>query len=274
MTLIRWQNLLFALLPGWDAAALAWAPGAAGTRARCREPCLGRDLSGCLVLAFLPQMLAWRSIYGSLIARSPIGPEIRWLHPHVVDVLWSARNGLFSTSPILYAADRSRGLRDRTTRRGPASPARRVRHDLLQWLYPGLVGQRRIWGAEIRRHNPAALSGVRNVRRVRRRDRTAPRARSSLRRRNAVRRLEPRADGGSQNNMFRLGRRCRSTGHGAIRRRSSTAGSAIRSATRRASPSRCETAFRLVPTISSTNRFLGDPLGCTGESTSGATTTG
>jgi hypothetical protein len=49
-------------------------------------------------------MVAWKSIYGSYIARSPIGPEIRWGDPHIVDILWSARNGLFSTSPVLYLA--------------------------------------------------------------------------------------------------------------------------------------------------------------------------
>src|SRR5262249_42511950 len=34
--------------------------------------------------------------------RSPVGPQIRWTDPHLVDILWSSRNGLFSTSPILY----------------------------------------------------------------------------------------------------------------------------------------------------------------------------
>jgi hypothetical protein len=54
------------------------------------------------LVACLPQMLAWQAMYGSLIARSPVGPQIRWTDPHLVDILWSARNGLFSTTPILY----------------------------------------------------------------------------------------------------------------------------------------------------------------------------
>ena len=58
----------------------------------------------CALVAFLPQMLAWQAIYGSLIARSPVGPQIRWTDPHLADILWSARNGLFSTAPILYLA--------------------------------------------------------------------------------------------------------------------------------------------------------------------------
>ncbi len=105
MTLVRWQNLLFAILPGWDAVALAVGAWRRRDTPALRTIAYGSALFlGCLVVAFLPQMLAWRSIYGSLIARSPVGPEIRWLHPHLADILWSARNGLFSTSPILYAA--------------------------------------------------------------------------------------------------------------------------------------------------------------------------
>jgi hypothetical protein len=56
----------------------------------------------CAVIGFVPQMLAWKSIYGSFLAVSPVGPQIRWWDPHLVDILWSSRNGLFSWSPILY----------------------------------------------------------------------------------------------------------------------------------------------------------------------------
>ena len=101
--LIRWQNVLFALLPGLDALHLfvtAWR--------RDDWPLLKRTALGsaiflaCALAAFLPQMLAWQAIYGTLFARSPVGPQIRWSDPHLIDILWSSRNGLFSTSPILY----------------------------------------------------------------------------------------------------------------------------------------------------------------------------
>ena len=105
MTLIRWQNALFMLLPGWDAVLLLVAAWRAGNAQAIRDTLVRSAVFlACAVLAFLPQMLAWRSIYGSLIARSPVGPEIRWFQPHIVDILWSARNGLLSTSPILYPA--------------------------------------------------------------------------------------------------------------------------------------------------------------------------
>jgi hypothetical protein len=109
--LIRWQNLLFALLPGIDALRLFVGAWRAGDRALLRRTAIGSAIFlACAVVAFLPQMLAWRAIYGTLIARSPVGPQIRWTDPRLVDILWSARNGLFSTSPVLYLGAIGLGL--------------------------------------------------------------------------------------------------------------------------------------------------------------------
>jgi hypothetical protein len=103
MTLIRWQNLLFALLPGLDAAGILWRSRRDHDTRAVRETLAGAAaFLLCALAGCLPQMLAWQAMYGSLIARSPVGPQIRWSDPHLVDILWSARNGLFSTTPILY----------------------------------------------------------------------------------------------------------------------------------------------------------------------------
>jgi hypothetical protein len=103
MALIRWQNLLFALLPGVDALQSLARGSRAGDKRALRDALTGSAaFVACACVGFLPQMLAWHAIYGSLIARSPVGPQIRWTDPHMVDILWSARNGLFSTAPILY----------------------------------------------------------------------------------------------------------------------------------------------------------------------------
>jgi hypothetical protein len=103
MALIRWQNLLFALLPGLDALQWLARSGRAGDRRGVRDAVTASAaFLVCALVGFLPQMLAWHAIYGSLIARSPVGPQIRWTDPHIVDILWSARNGLFSTAPVLY----------------------------------------------------------------------------------------------------------------------------------------------------------------------------
>jgi hypothetical protein len=101
MALIRWQNLLFALLPGIDALIALVRAARSGDRATLRQTMAGSAaFLGCLAIAFLPQMLAWQAMYGSLIARSPVGPQVRWTDPHLVDILWSARNGLLSTACI------------------------------------------------------------------------------------------------------------------------------------------------------------------------------
>src|SRR5260221_3939697 len=103
MALIRWQNILFALLPGLDALQSLVRGGRAGDKRAVRDALTGSAaFLACAIVGFLPQMLAWHAIYGSLIARSPVRPQVRWTDPHVVDILLSARNSLFSTAPILY----------------------------------------------------------------------------------------------------------------------------------------------------------------------------
>jgi hypothetical protein len=105
MTLIRWQNALFALLPAADAGiALVSAARRSDRRAFAETVRHGLLFTACATLAFLPQMFAWKAIYGAWLAVSPVGPQIRWSDPHIVDILWSSRNGLFATSPALYCA--------------------------------------------------------------------------------------------------------------------------------------------------------------------------
>ena len=103
ITLIRWQSALFALLPACEALMMLITSLRGGDRTRTRATVIaGLTFTACATLAFLPQMLAWKAIYGSYLAVSPVGPQIRWWDPHLVDVLWSSRNGLLSWSPILY----------------------------------------------------------------------------------------------------------------------------------------------------------------------------
>lgn len=105
MTLIRWQNALFALLPAAECVALLWQARRARDAGAARSV-IGGGLAftAAAVAAFAPQMLAWKAIYGSYLAVSPIGPQIRWFDPHLADILWSSRNGLFAMSPVLYLA--------------------------------------------------------------------------------------------------------------------------------------------------------------------------
>ena len=101
--LIRWQNVLFALLPMCDALALlASAYRRKDNQALRATLIAGVAFTACAIVGFLPQMLAWRAIYGTFLAVSPVGPQIRLWDPQLVDILWSSRNGLLSWSPALY----------------------------------------------------------------------------------------------------------------------------------------------------------------------------
>lgn len=103
MTLLRWQNALFAIVPACDAAVGLWRAWRAGDHARLRATLIGGAVFTLVAtLACLPQMLAWKAIYGSWLAVSPVGPKIRLTDPQIILTLFSSRNGLLAMSPILY----------------------------------------------------------------------------------------------------------------------------------------------------------------------------
>ena len=103
--LVRWQSVLFALLPAIEALVALWRAGRARDTASFRATVMGGvAFTLAAIVAFTPQMLAWKAIYGHYLAVSPVGPQILWRHPHLVDVLFASQNGLFATSPILYVA--------------------------------------------------------------------------------------------------------------------------------------------------------------------------
>ena len=105
MTLVRWQNALFTILPAWDAARLlaeAWRRS--DRRAVIEVLKNGLLFTAAATLIFVPQLAAWRAIYGTWFAVSPLGPQINFADPRISDILWSSRNGLLSTSPVLYVS--------------------------------------------------------------------------------------------------------------------------------------------------------------------------
>lgn len=101
MVAVRWQNVLVLLLPAATLAARFLRAHDRPARLRVIQAMAGAGVG--LIVGFLPQMLAWRAIYGEWLARAPIAPVMRWTAPELVDTLWSSRNGLFATSPALYA---------------------------------------------------------------------------------------------------------------------------------------------------------------------------
>jgi hypothetical protein len=102
MSMARWQNSLFLLLP---VAHDVWR----ALRAH-RPPDLRRiagDLGAfvvALLVAFSPQMLFWRVVRGEWISPPFAEHGMHLDSLHVADVLFSPYHGLFSSTPLLYLA--------------------------------------------------------------------------------------------------------------------------------------------------------------------------
>jgi len=102
MLAVRWQNVIFVAFPAWEiAVAFLRARDGAERGVHARS---GAIFAACGLVAFSPQLAAWQAIYGSPIAVSPLSPQMFWWKPDIVRLLWSSRNGLFSTSPVVYLA--------------------------------------------------------------------------------------------------------------------------------------------------------------------------
>lgn len=98
VALTRWPNALVALLPLVEALPRLRRP---------REwPALAREalaFGAAALVAFSPQMLAWKALYGAWLT-VPQGGAFLAGAPAVAGVLFSPHHGLFSWSPLLYLA--------------------------------------------------------------------------------------------------------------------------------------------------------------------------
>lgn len=92
LCLVRWQAAVFLLMP----VALALSQ----LLRRKITPTVLMAASLAAIAVFVPQLLAWRILYGRFITLPQGGGFIDWTSPHVVDVLISADHGLFTWSPI------------------------------------------------------------------------------------------------------------------------------------------------------------------------------
>ena len=92
LCLVRWQAAVFLLMP----AALGVA------QLLRRRITLGPLLlaSAAAIAVFVPQLVAWRILYGRFVTLPQGAGFIDWTSPHLVDVLLSADHGLFTWSPI------------------------------------------------------------------------------------------------------------------------------------------------------------------------------
>ena len=95
VTLTRWQGLVIGLLP----AVLA-ARQLRDGRAR---PAWIAAAGGVAVIAFLPQMVAWKLLFGRWLTMPQGRDYVDWSSPHLVDVLFSAMRGFFDWTPVMLA---------------------------------------------------------------------------------------------------------------------------------------------------------------------------
>ena len=95
---VRWQNALLGFLPLWTLCGMAlerlW-PAVRKVGA----------LAGSFLVAFTPQLLAWKILFDRFYLGVPLGEDyMRWSQPFLEEVLFSSRHGLFSWSPVLLLA--------------------------------------------------------------------------------------------------------------------------------------------------------------------------
>ncbi len=113
---VRWQNAVLLLLPlasllrEWWVAAAAASPPAPRLGAWLRPlPALaarGVSILVAFALGALPQLLAWKAVFGTyLLADPPHGRDfLRLDHPYLLETFFSSRHGLFYWTPVLLPA--------------------------------------------------------------------------------------------------------------------------------------------------------------------------
>lgn len=106
MTLVRWQNAMFVLVPAVEMVVLAVRALARGDRDRMSRLGLGGLAAAAAgLLVFLPQMYVWKVLNGGWLS-APHGQagQMWWGDSLVADVLFSSNHGLFAWHPLLYVA--------------------------------------------------------------------------------------------------------------------------------------------------------------------------
>lgn len=105
MTLVRWQNVLYLSMLAIEGIQAITAAGA-GRRATILQEYVKGGVVVALVGAavFLPQMLAWNTLYGTPMTMPQGGGFFDWLHPQFLAYLFSTTPGLFTRHPVMLLA--------------------------------------------------------------------------------------------------------------------------------------------------------------------------
>ncbi|MDP8246221.1 MAG: tetratricopeptide repeat protein [Candidatus Hinthialibacter antarcticus] len=92
--LVRPHNLLWGLTPLLD-----WAINPGDQKRVTVRPAHIAVFILATLAAFLPQLMAWKALYGSWFAL-PRSGDVLWLHPHLYEMLFSDFHGMISWSPL------------------------------------------------------------------------------------------------------------------------------------------------------------------------------
>jgi hypothetical protein len=105
MTLVRWQNVLYLSMLAVEAFQATWSSGVASRGETLCAYAKGGVVVGLLAITvFIPQALAWNIIYGSPLTVPQGGSFFDWLHPNLLEYLFSTRHGLYAWTPIVLLA--------------------------------------------------------------------------------------------------------------------------------------------------------------------------
>jgi hypothetical protein len=95
MTLVRWQNVMFAVVA---LSVTLWILRRAGARALAGAAAF----SGAWLLVFLPQLIFWQVVRGSWHSIPAADHGFSLASLHVADVLFSPNHGLLAATPLVY----------------------------------------------------------------------------------------------------------------------------------------------------------------------------
>jgi hypothetical protein len=100
VALVRWQDAVVLALP-----AVELVTEVVRKRQRVsRAALLVTVIAGVAAVTFLPQLMAWRAIYGQFLLMPQGGDFMRWTTPALGSVLFSLHHGLFTWTPAVLLA--------------------------------------------------------------------------------------------------------------------------------------------------------------------------
>lgn len=109
MAAARWQNVVFLLAPAYEAlSALRGRGGPAWVRSFRGVTLRVGAFVPAFFIGFLPQMVAWKAIYGHWVIDPWAVPPLlvpdrwSWTSPKVLSVLVSSKHGLLTWTPVIF----------------------------------------------------------------------------------------------------------------------------------------------------------------------------